>query len=66
MAYKHTNKKGANYFLHYQDVVLRGSKKNQRIYFFRKEIKQNALEAIPEGFAIAENKKTGLPTLKRK
>lgn len=66
MAYKHINKKGTDYFLHFQDVVLRGSGKNQRIYFFRREIKKNALDTIPEGFTIAENKKTGLPTLRRK
>lgn len=66
MAYQHTNKKGTDYFLHYQDVILRGSGKKQRIYFFRREVTKNALDALPEGFTVAENTKTGLPTLRRK
>lgn len=66
MTFTHTNSKGTKYFLHTQQVVLRGSGRNQTIYFFRKEIKKNALDDLPTGFKVVENTKTGLPTLKRK
>ena len=64
MAYQHTNTKGQTYFLHSKDVRLR-SGKNQRIYYFAKEVRSEAIEQIPTGFVVVENKKTGLPTLKK-
>jgi hypothetical protein len=65
MAYAHTNSKGLTYYLHSKDVVLRGGR-NQTIYFFAKEVKdEGALDALPEGFMVMENSRTGLPMLKR-
>lgn len=66
MAFTHTNKKGTKYYLHSQQVILRGSGRNQTIYFFRKEVKKNSLDELPNDFKVVENTKTGLPTLKRK
>ncbi len=65
MAYSHTNSRGNTYFLHSKDVILRGGRE-QTIYYFGKEAKSNALDAVPEGFKIIESSRTGLPILKKK
>ncbi|KKS65535.1 hypothetical protein A3A14_03425 [Candidatus Daviesbacteria bacterium RIFCSPLOWO2_01_FULL_43_38] len=65
MAYQHTNSKGQNYYLHSKDVRLR-SGRNQRIYYFAREIKLGAMDGLPEGYMVIENKRTGLPILKKK
>lgn len=65
MAYKHTNSKGKEYILHSRDVTLRGSGKKQTIYFFAKEAKEGALDAIPAGYMVVESSRTGLPILKK-
>ena len=65
MAYAHTNSKGQTYYLHNKAVTLRGGRL-QTIYFFAKEVREaDALESVPEGYMVVENKKTGLPMLKR-
>lgn len=64
MAYAHKNSKGQTYFLHSKDVVLRGGR-NQTIYYFAREVKPGAIEEIPVGRVVVENKRTGLPMLKR-
>ena len=65
MAYAHTNSKGQTYFLHTKEVTLRGGRL-QRIYYFAREEKPNdALDAMPEGYQVVENKRTGLPMLKK-
>ncbi len=64
MAYAHTNSKGQTYYLHSKDVILRGGRE-QTIYYFAKEVKDGALDEVPEGRVIVENKRTGLPLLKR-
>lgn len=64
-AYAHTNSKGTTYFLHSKAVTLRGGRQ-QTIYYFAKEEKpEGGLGAVPEGMMVVENKKTGLPMLKR-
>ncbi len=65
MAYAHTNSKGQTYFLHSKNVTLRGGRK-QMIFFFARDERPGALDAVPEGMMVVENKKTGLPMLKRK
>ena len=55
MVYEHTNSKGTKYYLHQKG----------RLYYFGKVKKSNAID-MPEGFTIVENKKTGLPMLKKK
>lgn len=63
MAYAHTNSKGQTYYLHSKAVTLRGGRL-QTIYYFGKEVKDGALDELPEGKMIVENPKTGLPMLK--
>ena len=63
-AYNYTNSKGQTYILHSKVVTLRGGRE-QRIYYFARDERDGALEAVPEGYYVVENKKTGLPMLKR-
>ncbi len=65
MAYSHKNKKGQTYYLHRRDVTLRGSGKQQTIYFFAKEVKDGAMDDLPSGYMVVENDRTGLPILKK-
>jgi hypothetical protein len=58
-----SNKTGATYYLHSQETESRGGKR--RLFFFSKEIKDGALDAMPDGYVVTENTKTGLPLLKR-
>ena len=64
-AYAHTNSKGTTYFLHSKLVTLRGGRKQNIYYFAKEEKEEGGLEAVPEGMIVVENKKTGLPMLKR-
>lgn len=66
MAYSHKNNKGLTYYLHSKVVTLRGGNRKQTIYYFAKQAGSGAIEAVPAGFEVVENKKTGLPVLRRK
>ena len=46
MALSYTNSKDQTYFLHTRDVLLKNGRE-QRIYFFGKQVKEGALDAIP-------------------
>ena len=63
MAYSYTNKRGVTYFLHAKTRTL-ASGKNQTLYFFSKEKKAGLLEAVPQGYQVAETP-NGLPVLKK-
>ena len=53
------------YTLYTKEAILRGGRK-QRIYFFSKKEKQDAEPcAMPKGYTIKVNEKTGLPVLKK-
>ncbi len=65
MAFSKTNSKGQTYYLHSKDVTLRGGRP-QTIYFFAKEEKEGAIDEIPAGYEVMENKRTGLPMLRKK
>jgi YHS domain-containing protein len=66
MAYSVKSKKsGKMYYLHSKDVKLAGDRK-QTIYYFGGEQKSNALNALPAGYEVMENKRTGLPMLRKK
>ena len=65
MAYSVTNSKGQAYILHGKMVTLRGGRK-QQIYYFSRTEKADALNALPAGYSVMENKRTGLPMLKKK
>lgn len=65
MAYQHQNKKGQTYYLHGKNVTLQNGRE-QRIFYFAREAKPGeVLDAIPAGYRIEENEKTGLPFLKK-
>lgn len=64
MAYSYTNSKGVAYYLHYKDVTLRGGR-NQRIYFFAREVRDGALDEVPAGYKVVETQRTGMPVLKK-
>jgi len=65
MAYSVQSKKtGETYYLHMRTVTLRGGRQ-QTIYFFAREVKDGALDELPEGYMVMENARTGLPMLKK-
>jgi len=64
MAYTYKNSKGVTYYLHYRDVTLRGGR-NQRIYFFARDVRSNSLDEVPSGYKVVETKRTGMPVLKK-
>ena len=63
MPYTYTNSKGSTYVLHSRVTTLKGGRQ-QRIYYFGKEAKEGALDAVPDGYVVAESK-NGLPVLKK-
>lgn len=66
MAYQYTNQKGTAYYLHSTEITLRGSGKRQTIYYFAREVKSSgSLNELPSGYQVVENKRTGLPVLKK-
>lgn len=64
MAFKFKNSKGNEYILHSRKTVLKNGAE-QTIYFFAKEAKDGALDAVPDGYEVSESK-NGLPVLKKK
>jgi hypothetical protein len=54
MAFGYQNSKGVTYYLH-----ARG-----KMFFFAKEVKEGALDAVPAGYNVVEMK-TGMPVLKK-
>jgi hypothetical protein len=64
MAYAFTNKKGVKYYLHSKNVNLKGGRL-QTIYYFARDIRPGALEAVPAGYQVIETAKTGMPILKK-
>ncbi len=63
MAFSYKNTKGSTYILHSKTTVTKTGK-NQTLYFFSKEQKDGALDAVPAGYSVAEMA-NGLPVLKK-
>ncbi len=63
MAYSFTNSKGVTYYLHTRKQMA-ASGKERTLFFFAKEIKDGAMDAVPTGYQVVEMK-TGLPVLKK-
>lgn len=63
MAYRHTNSKGKTYILHGRTSTT-STGKTRTLYFFGKEEKEGALDAVPAGYEVSETK-TGLLVLKK-
>jgi len=65
MAFSYTNSKGQTYYLHSKQVTLKGNLQMQ-IYYFKREVDDEfAIDALPEGREVVENKRTGLPLVRR-
>jgi hypothetical protein len=60
-----SKKSGKMYYLHSKDVELAGGRK-QKIFYFAGETGANALNALPAGYEVMENERTGLPMLRKK
>ena len=66
MAYTVTSKKsGKTYHLHERRQKLKGGQE-VTLYFFAGQPGEGAIDALPNGYEVAENSKTGLPLLKKK
>lgn len=63
-AFSYTNAKGQTYYLHTKEVTLKNGRV-QRIYYFARDIREGALDAVPEGYEVMETKRTNMPVLKR-
>lgn len=64
MAYSYTNSKGQTYYLHSKMVTLKNGR-TQTIYFFAREVRDGAMDAVPAGYKVVETSRTGMPVLKR-
>jgi len=66
MAYSVKSKKsGKLYHLHTKEVMLAGKRK-QRIYYFAGVAGKDSIDELPKGYEVMENKRTGLPMLRKK
>jgi len=65
MVYTFKNSKGVTYYLHFKDVNLKGGRQ-QRIFFFARNIRDDSLDAVPDGYKVIETTRTGMPILKKK
>jgi hypothetical protein len=63
MAYGFTNTKGTTYYLHGKKSVT-STGKERTLFFFSKEVKDGAMDNVPDGYDVVEMK-TGLPVLKK-
>ena len=63
-AFSYTNAKGQVYYLHTKEVTLKNGRV-QRIYYFARDIRPEALDAVPAGMEVMETKRTNMPVLKR-
>lgn len=60
-----SKKSGKMYYLHSKEVELKAGRK-QKIYYFAGEAGKDALNALPTGYEVMENERTGLPMLRKK
>lgn len=66
MAYTVKSKKsGKMYHLHTREVQLAAGRK-QRIYYFAGVASKGSIDALPDGYEVFENERTGLPMLRKK
>ena len=63
MAFSYKNARGVTYILHSTSKKT-STGKTQVLYFFSKEQKAGALDAVPAGYKVAETA-NGLPVLKK-
>jgi hypothetical protein len=64
MAFSYQNAKGVTYYLHGKKVTLKNGRM-QQIYYFARDVRAEALNEVPAGYAVVETKRTGMPVLKK-
>jgi hypothetical protein len=65
MAFSVVSKKsGKTYYLHARLQKLKGGQE-VTLYYFAGQPGPGAIDALPSGYAVSENEKTGLPLLKK-
>ncbi|MDZ4789064.1 MAG: hypothetical protein SH807_08990 [Blastochloris sp.] len=65
MAFSVVSKKsGKTYFLHNRHQELKGGA-TVTLYYFAGAVGPTVLEALPQGYIVSENTRTGLPLLKK-
>jgi hypothetical protein len=65
MAYSVQSKKsGKTYYLHNRLQKLKGGQE-VTLYYFAGQPGEGALDALPQGYEVSENERTGLPLLKK-
>jgi YHS domain-containing protein len=65
MAFSVVSKKsGKTYFLHARKQKLKGGQE-VTLYYFAGQASEGSIDALPAGYIVSENEKTGLPLLKK-
>ena len=59
-----SKKSGKTYFLHARNQKLKGGQ-HVMLYYFAGVAGEAAIDALPTGYEVSENVKTGLPLLKK-
>ncbi len=60
-----SNKSGKTYILHARKQELKGGQQ-VTLYYFAGAAGEGAIDALPAGYEVSENSKTGLHLLKKK
>lgn len=60
-----SKKSGKTYHLHARKQKLKGGQE-VTLFYFGGEAKDGAIDALPAGYEVIENAKTGLPMLRKK
>ncbi len=63
MAYQHTNTKGVTYYLHAKVRELKDGR-TTRLFYFARDVRDDALDAVPDGYHVVETK-TGMLVLRK-
>ena len=64
MAFSYQNAKGVTYYLHGKKVTLKNGRQ-QQIYFFARDVRAEAPNEVPAGYAVVETKRTGMHVIKK-
>ena len=59
-----SKRNGKTYFLHSRQQTLKGGAV-VTLYYFASVAGAGAMEALPQGYEVTENERTGLPLLKK-
>ena len=64
MPFTYTNRKGDLYTLHRQERRLPGGT-TRSLHFFSRDVREGALDALPEGYEVSEAA-SGMPVLRKR